>query len=284
MVLENASRAIPLPATRRPPPHRARRARPASRPRRARGRRRARCSDAASWPPITPSSSASDTCASPRATRVCREALASRNARSRARAVPQDLHATISAAFPTMRANRGTVCSRSTCAQYSTSASRPGGPYVRAFSPSSGDGHARGDHARRDRGVEPFAAERVDDPAGAVRIVERECALEAGADDRDVAAGRARASPATAERLSSDPIRTTSQRAAAREDRRASRSSSSGSASSPSAARRTRAARRRRRSPRSRPRCARRRRPPRRRARSRSARASSISAQQSTRS
>lgn len=38
------------------------------------------------------------------------------------------LHATISAAVPTMREKRGTTSSRSTCAQNSMSASSPGGP------------------------------------------------------------------------------------------------------------------------------------------------------------
>src|SRR5712675_3579144 len=51
-------------------------------------------------------------------------------------------HATISAAGPSKRAKRGTVSSRSTCAQNSISASSPGGPYVRAFNPASGSGHA----------------------------------------------------------------------------------------------------------------------------------------------
>ena len=38
------------------------------------------------------------------------------------------LHATISAAVPTMREKRGTVLSKSICAQNSMSASSPGGP------------------------------------------------------------------------------------------------------------------------------------------------------------
>ena len=48
---------------------------------------------------------------------------------------------TISAAGPTMRARRGTVSSTLSRAQNSTSASSPGGPYVRAFSPSSAVGN-----------------------------------------------------------------------------------------------------------------------------------------------
>src|SRR6478672_5244973 len=39
-----------------------------------------------------------------------------------------------------------------------------------------------------DRRVRRLTADRVDDPAGAVRVVECECPLEAGADDRDVPA------------------------------------------------------------------------------------------------
>ena len=81
----------------------------------------------------------------------------------------------------------------STCAQNSMSASSPGGPYVRAFRPSSGSG-------TRARPVRPpiaasraLAAERGDDPPGAVGVVERERALEPRADDRHVAARRTRA-------------------------------------------------------------------------------------------
>ena len=108
-------------------------------------------------------------------------------------------------------------------------------------------------------GVGRLAAEQLDDPAGAVGVVERERALEAGADDQHVLPALACAARATASRLSRLPSSTSSQRSARRRGSRASRSSSRRSPSALAARRGTRAATRRRRSPRSGPRSARRR-------------------------
>ncbi len=49
-----------------------------------------------------------------------------------------------------------------------------------------------GDELRRDRRIRALGSEHGDDPAGAVGVVEREPALEAGAEDRDVDPPRAR--------------------------------------------------------------------------------------------
>ena len=106
-----------------------------------------------------------------------------------------------------------------------------------------------------------------DDPAGAVRVVERERALEARSrGSRRLRRSRARAR-ASADRLSSEPSSTTSQRDAAVRIARVPFVVVRISVRAFGALRRTPAARRRRRSPRRRPRSARRRRRPRRRAR-----------------
>ena len=91
----------------------------------------------------------------------------------------------------------------------------PGRPVGARVQPGERVGPGSGERRGRDRGVGRLAAERVDDPAGAVRVVERERALEAGADDRDVAVLAARAASATRRRLSSEPSSTTSHSEAA---------------------------------------------------------------------
>ena len=127
-------------------------------------------------------------------------------------------------------------------------------------------GPGSGDHLGSDRRIAGLAGQRLDDPAGAVRIVECKRALEARAENRDVSPGLAR----RAHERGEVEQRAEQHDLAARgrgEDRARARSSSSGSASAPSAAARTRAAKRRRRTPRPQPRCARRRLRLRRRAR-----------------
>src|SRR4051794_28942064 len=53
-------------------------------------------------------------------------------------------------------------------------------------------GPGRSKPPRGDRSTRPLPADRVDDPAGAVRVVERERPFEPGADDGDVTALAAR--------------------------------------------------------------------------------------------
>ena len=179
-----------------------------------------------------------------------------------------------------MPASRGTTSSTFSRAQNAMSSSSPGGPYVRAFSPSSAFGNARAINSAAIAASVRSRLHELHDPARAVGVVERERALKAGTDDHDVVAARRRARDRVEVQQAAEqrPARTAPQSRGSR----ASRSSSTGSAS-PRAARGTRAATRRRRSPRRAPPCA-----PRRRASpgssARSASASSISAQQRTRS
>ena len=98
-------------------------------------------------------------------------------------------HATISAAEPTMRAKRGTVSSIFSRAQNSMSASSPGGPYVRAFRPSSAVGNDCATSAAA------IAASLRSPPSSSTNRPAQyasssaNAALEAGAEDRYLVAG-----------------------------------------------------------------------------------------------
>src|SRR4051812_8291518 len=128
---------------------------------------------------------------------------------SRAIPLPRRTHATISAAAPTIRENRGTVASRSTCAQKRMSSSSPGGPYVRAFNPSSASGQRAA--------MTPAAiAASVGSPASASTIRPAQYASSSAKlplkPEHTIATSppSARAASASADKLSSEPTSTTS--------------------------------------------------------------------------
>src|SRR5262249_32672485 len=122
--------------------------------------------------------------------------------------------ATISAACPTIRANRGTVSSRFSREQNSMSASRPGGPYVRAFSPSSAD-------AKEPAGRSAATAASVRSPVSRWTILPAQYASSIAyvpmkpAQYTTTSPPDPAAASETASRFRSEPRRTTSQRSAA---------------------------------------------------------------------
>ena len=104
--------------------------------------------------------------------------------------------ARISAATPCIPARRGTTSSTLSRAQYGMSASSSGPVVDQVAAAARGAERLLGRRVRRRQphrrlgGVAAVVTEEAGDPAGHVAVVERERALDAGAEDRDVVAVR----------------------------------------------------------------------------------------------